>query len=1245
MTDVQAINHTKVVVFYSYASGVGLSCMVANIALILASRGYRVLVVDLDLVNPSLYRYLSAFLPVAQGTPSVNSPVRLTCNFVDQRGSVDFAGPTGDIVANPADFTIQRPDLIERGYDFVLVDGPEGAGSVALTRELADVLVLGYSLNKQILDKTAYHAQAIQAGGHADTIRVLPVPMRVDQNAGGVTARMRVEGRRQLAWLVADMPEDERQQYWNGIEIPYEPDYAMEEGLPFLDDSSDQRNRLMDAYVRLAALLAPGWAPVAQAVTDQTRARYRAMRLTAARGNAAITVLHAAEDRYWAEWLVSELQRMELVASRHRIDRVNPTDARDSSEMLVVSRHLLALPDRDDHLSAVASPPPPGSQVQLGVSIDGSRLPSSRFPTLGYVDLAAKSAKEAREELASYYQVPRPSPSARGRLYYPGRKERWVSNLPARASTCHGRDDAIDRIRDHFTSSERQTPLTLTGPSGIGKSQLALEYAYRFADHYDLVFRIRSNSVQAVRADLAELAVLTGPVHPGGDAGLAALRELDRESTEASRWLLIYNGVETSAVLDGLLPESGHGHVLLTAQAAIVGSSKQLTVGPLAPSDASAMLVELVPSILPAEAGAMATALDGVPLALRMAAGWVRVVVDQLLTSGVGLATVTGNAVRELGTRLANAPGGAPADPARAMVNLLIDLLKSSERGAAALLLLETCAFLAPIGMSQRLLRSPGMLAQLTEADSGIADNPVVVHNVLRILVAHGFSLPGATTQEPLQIHPRVMEILRDRMSPDHRARRTRAVTQMLAASAPLDIDNDVIRHTEIYTELLQHAEPSGALLETDAAVRRWLVNQVRFLWQTETVSAWKSAADLGERLAEYWAQTLQDKEDDKLLLRLRTQLANIYRSLGDFGRALAIDGDVLSRQRRVLGLRHLRTLMTARSYGGDLRLMGDFEGALLEDQSTWLAFSQTLGDDHLMTIIASSNLALSELMYGDPEQALERQKTDIVRCQQINSERPWQEPWILFHVGTLLREVGLYEESRERLTEAKVEFDDLVAYGVMAPTVWVVLRAAAGLAITRRRLGQPSLDVTEHTLEVCRSTYGARYPDLLALSLSWAGDLHTAMRHDEAVEQAEQAREGYISVFGAEHPCTRLCEVDLSIYALAACETQRADEMSEMALSALDQALVPGHLWTLAASVARANVLATTGRLEYAQALEEQTLSEYRRRLGHSNPLTKTAAINAAVTRMQLNEPGNMPDLAQGMERRRAIELDAPPY
>src|SRR5271168_483755 len=59
----------KVVTFYSYKGGVGRSFAVANIAVILAQWGYRVLAVDWDIEAPGLHHYFSSLAPAL--TPGV----------------------------------------------------------------------------------------------------------------------------------------------------------------------------------------------------------------------------------------------------------------------------------------------------------------------------------------------------------------------------------------------------------------------------------------------------------------------------------------------------------------------------------------------------------------------------------------------------------------------------------------------------------------------------------------------------------------------------------------------------------------------------------------------------------------------------------------------------------------------------------------------------------------------------------------------------------------------------------------------------------------------------------------------------------------------------------------------------------------------------------------------------------------------------------------------------------------------
>jgi len=53
---------SRIVTFYSYKGGVGRTFALANVAVLLAKRGKRVLIMDWDLEAPGLHRYFKRFL-------------------------------------------------------------------------------------------------------------------------------------------------------------------------------------------------------------------------------------------------------------------------------------------------------------------------------------------------------------------------------------------------------------------------------------------------------------------------------------------------------------------------------------------------------------------------------------------------------------------------------------------------------------------------------------------------------------------------------------------------------------------------------------------------------------------------------------------------------------------------------------------------------------------------------------------------------------------------------------------------------------------------------------------------------------------------------------------------------------------------------------------------------------------------------------------------------------------------------
>jgi predicted ATPase len=67
-----------------------------------------------------------------------------------------------------------------------------------------------------------------------------------------------------------------------------------------------------------------------------------------------------------------------------------------------------------------------------------------------------------------------------------------VWNIPARNPGFTGRDGLLIALRERLLSGDRAMVQTLQGMGGVGKTQLAAEYAHQFASSYDLAWWVHA---------------------------------------------------------------------------------------------------------------------------------------------------------------------------------------------------------------------------------------------------------------------------------------------------------------------------------------------------------------------------------------------------------------------------------------------------------------------------------------------------------------------------------------------------------------------------------------------------------------------------------------------------------------------------------------------------------------------------------------------------------------------------------
>ena len=203
----------------------------------------------------------------------------------------------------------------------------------------------------------------------------------------------------------------------------------------------------------------------------------------------------------------------------------------------------------------------------------------------------------------------------------PGMPQRVWGDVPPRNLGFTGRDELLAAMWETLTSGDRAVVQALRGMGGVGKTQLAIEYAHRYAPNYDVVWWIAAAQLELIGGQFVTLGTTLGCIQQGSDHA-AVRRAVLGELRGRERWLLVFDNAEQPGDITGWLP-GGAGHVLITSRA---GGWEEVAVAVevdvLERSESIAMLRRRVPGLGEADAGSVAAAVGDLPLAVTQAAAY-----------------------------------------------------------------------------------------------------------------------------------------------------------------------------------------------------------------------------------------------------------------------------------------------------------------------------------------------------------------------------------------------------------------------------------------------------------------------------------------------------------------------------------------------------------------------------------------------------------------------------------------------
>jgi hypothetical protein len=678
-----------------------------------------------------------------------------------------------------------------------------------------------------------------------------------------------------------------------------------------------------------------------------------------------------------------------------------------------------------------------------------------------------------------------------------GAPARAWGNVPARNPAFTGREEHLAAIRATLLSGNRAAVQALHGIGGVGKTQLAIEYAHRFSDDYDIVWWLDTESSALFGQQYADLAVALGHAEPGTQQDVAR-RALLRHLHRQPRWLLIFDNAEDPGMIRDWLP-SGPGHVLITSRSAGWGELALLVpVDVLSRDESVRLLRNWLPGLPAPDARDLATALGDLPLAIAQAAAYLA---ETRMRAAEYVALLEDHVAELLSE---SKPTSYRGGTLTAVTTLAHDRLRAADEDAAGLA--SICAFLAPEPIPGDWLATAA--SRLPDRLATRLGDPLerlkLLTTLTRTSLAH-------LDDDGLTMHRLTQAILRARTQP---AAAIRGLAEAIViTNCPADAA-EMPATWPAWARILPHLlalDPSHSArpgIRAAAAAAAW------YLIASGNVA---EAVALAQPLREQWRDRFGP--DHPQALEIASALGTALRGLGRYEQARTLNADTLARRRALHGDDHPDTLSAASNLANDLQCLGQFGAARELHEDTFRRRQRVLGDDHSDTLRTADNLANDLHQLGDAQRARELHQDALTRRRRLQGDDHPDALRTANNLANDLHQLGDYHGARDLHQDTLTRRRRL--QGDDHPDT---LGTANNLAEDLRQLGDyhGARDLHQDTLTRRRRLQGDDHPDTLRSASNLAEDLRQLGEFHAARELDEDTLARRRRVLGEDHPHTR---------------------------------------------------------------------------------------------------------------------------
>jgi tetratricopeptide (TPR) repeat protein len=579
-----------------------------------------------------------------------------------------------------------------------------------------------------------------------------------------------------------------------------------------------------------------------------------------------------------------------------------------------------------------------------------------------------------------------------------------VWNVPFHRNTYFvDRDVILTHLHTTFTNSKSALiAQAISGLGGIGKTQIAVEYAYRHREEYDAILWAKADSPEILASDFVGIAQMLNLPEKDEQDQKQVINAVKHWLETNAKWLLILDNAEDLAMVRAYLPSVGKGRILLTTRTKVTGRLAQcIEVGKMKPEEGGLFLLRwaniiALDSFLDAapladqiQAQEISQVMDGLPLALDQAGAYI----EETACSLSGYL----NLYKKQNTLLLKRRGKLISDhPESVFTTWSPSFEKIQQANPAAAELLRLCAFLHSDAIPEEII-SEGA-AELGPVLQAVAVDPFELNDAIGELLK--FSLVQRdSVANSITIHRLVQTVVRAGMD---------EVTQRFWAERAVRAVNRALPDFElaeqhVYQRFLPHIQACMTLIEQLHLI---LLEAAQLLFQggiyLRKHAQFEQAEPLFQHALAIYEQKLEPNHP--YVVTSIANLASLYRNQGKYEQAEQLYRRSLARAEKAAD--HFSIATSLNNLAELCRLQSNYEQAELLYKQALSYLEQSLGLEHPYIATILENLTILYYVQGKLNQAEPLYKRTLQLYEQTSG---------LNYFGTAT-EIGNYVDLLQKL-------------------------------------------------------------------------------------------------------------------------------------------------------------------------------------------------------------------------------------